>query len=129
MEGSAPMGSNGEARRYTPALTALLSKGAATLVPDEWMAVLVDCKRLCEQEGDARYCILLEAFERLGSWRSDHDNQGGVPTVLLNNIGELVDSRVPDVLSQSRADLAAQLATSLRNDLSSRLLSFQEWKL
>lgn len=123
------MGTNGEAKRYTLALNGLLSKGTEALLPNEWSAVQEDCRTLCEQEGDARYCILGDMFDRLESWRREHDEHGGVPTALLRNIGQLVDSRLPDVLSQTRPDVAAQLATALRDEVSARLLSTQEWKL
>lgn len=129
IEGSVSVSTNGGAKRYAPALSALLRKGTVALMPDEWIAVQGECKSLCEQRGDARYCILHELFDRLQSWRRDHDEHGGVPTALLNNIGQLIDSRIPDVLSQTRPEVAAQLATALRDEVSSRLLSNQEWKL
>jgi hypothetical protein len=119
---------NGEAPElHTAPLATLLTKGLIELSPDDMAALIGGCKRRCEQGGEARYCLLHEMFEGVDGWRSEHDEHGGVPVALVKDISARIALKMPAILSQPLPDVAARLASELRDEIFSRLLPTQEW--
>jgi hypothetical protein len=118
---------NSEEEAFTAALDMLLGQGLVELSPEQMAALLAECKRRCEQEGDARYCILHDTLARVDAWRDEHDEAGGVPAALLADIGGRIAAKLPTVISEPIPAVAAQFATALRDEVYTQLLSSSEW--
>lgn len=108
-------------------LRKLATDGFAAAPGDEFTDLAVWCRDYCEASGDGRYCSLAETLKSLDDWRREHDERGGVPNALLNEIEHAIKTWLPDILDAEDAADGSQLARTLRQEVQSMLLGPSDW--
>ena len=81
-----------------------------------------ECRRRCESDGDARYCILREMLDDVTAWWHEYSESGGVPVAVLKEIVASVQDQLPTIMSATNATEAAEGAVALRNKVQDRLI-------
>lgn len=109
------------------ALRRLASEGLEAAQGDDLTGLALWCRDYCEASGDARYCSVGDALRSLDEWRQEHDERGGVPYALLNEIDRIIKAWLPDILDLDDPADASQLARTLRQEVQSLLLGPDEW--
>lgn len=85
------------------------------------------CHDWCIASGDARFCVLSEVLDDIDRWWTEHDERGGVPSALLEQIDTCLRPGLTTVLELEDAAVAAQIANDLRAEVASHLLPAREW--
>jgi hypothetical protein len=90
-------------------------------------AAISALSRATAESGDARYSIAGEALRELDSWWTEHDEAGGVPRRLLEDIDNVIKSRLPVILEAPDAKSGTDLALQFRALIREHLLSPRDW--
>ena len=110
-------------------LELLAANGFSGISGDQLGDLAVWCRDYAEASGDARFSSIGEALFSLDEWWSEHDERGGIPVRLKDEIEDVLTSRLPDILSATSPSDAAPLARLLREEVQSKLIGPQEWVL
>ena len=86
------------------------------------------CRDFCEASGDGRYCAISETIRSVDEWRMEHDERGGVPTALLDEIERLLTSLLPAAIGAELASDGAMLARSMREQVQALLIGPAGWR-
>jgi hypothetical protein len=106
----------------------LLSERGFEGVPGDQLYHLgVWCSEFSEASGDARYSTIGSTLIDLAEWWSEHDEYGGIPPALKNELESLLTSQLPTILGLENASEAAPLARLLREEVQSRLTGVNDW--
>jgi len=85
------------------------------------------CRDFAEASGDARYFSVGDALAALADWWSDHDERGGIPVQVANDLSATITRHLPDVLDAESASDGAQLARLFRFELMAQLGNVEDW--
>ncbi|MBK9180756.1 MAG: hypothetical protein IPM45_14550 [Acidimicrobiales bacterium] len=104
-----------------------LARGGLQAVPGDRLADLaVWCRDRGELTGDARFSSWRHA-RSIDAWRQEHEEMGGVPAAVLDEIDREVRNLLPAIIElESPAD-AASLARVLRERVQGQLLGPHDW--
>lgn len=105
-----------------------LARGGLQAVPGDRLADLaVWCRDRGELTGDARFSSLGDTLRSIDAWRQEHEEMGGVPAAVLDEIDREVRNLLPAIIElESPAD-AASLARVLRERVQGQLLGPHDW--
>lgn len=108
-------------------LRALAHGGFQAVPASQFVDLAAWCRDYCEASGDARYCAVGTAFGAVGVWWDEHDEAGGIPSKLADEIETTITRWLPQVLEfQDPAD-AAPMARALREEVQALLLPPAKW--
>jgi hypothetical protein len=99
------------------ALAQLHEGGFAAVKADDLWEVANWCKGHWRDTGDVRYDVLAETFKDVWTWWHEHDESGGIPVELANQIEARLMSAVGEITRARHAQEGAALAIELRDDL------------
>jgi len=85
------------------------------------------CRNWCLETGDARYCFLAEMLHVIDNWWGEHDERGGIPEALLEQLDSLMKASLPLVLDADSPSAGAQRAEALRHEAAELLTSPDDW--
>jgi hypothetical protein len=108
-------------------LQTLAYQGFVSIKGNQLGDLAVWCRDYSEATGDARYASIGQALSELFEWWSFHDESGGIPVQLMNEIEEIIKSRLSEILMTESARDAAPLARSFRQEIERKLSGPQDW--
>lgn len=59
------------------------------------------CWDWCEASGDGRYCSLGRTLKSIHGWWAEHDERGGVPTAVLDDLGLVLRRDLPRIIKRN----------------------------
>jgi hypothetical protein len=86
--------------------------------------LISDCRFLAIDTGDGRFRSVADAVELLDRCRLEHEESGGVPTEILEEIGALARESLPPILHEPDSAKATTLASAFAVDLGDLLERF-----
>jgi hypothetical protein len=98
-------------------------------VPGEELAGLAEwCWSQCEESGDARFCSIAETLRSVDSWWREHNEPGGAPVRLIDEISDAVKTMLPPILDTESPAEGSQLAREFRERVQLLLQPPSEWQ-
>jgi hypothetical protein len=86
------------------------------------------CDEYARSSGDARYSIVGKALDSIDRWRKEHEEAGGVPRVLIQEIELALQVALPAIVTESDADSAALAAQTFREQIERQLVGPAAWR-
>ena len=113
----------------SPLLDRFASGGLASVNVVDFHLVAQECTAWWHLTQDVRYYFVSRWFAMVGSWWAEHDESGGVPVQLAQELEALLMSSVSRVLSDNiPADQALDLASHVSEKLTAKLSDSGDWQ-
>jgi hypothetical protein len=85
------------------------------------------CRSECIETGDARFCVIAEALRAIDDWQRAHDDGGGTPVALIDQIDAVIKDRLASVLAARDPSQGAKGADEFRQEIENLLLGPADW--
>jgi hypothetical protein len=108
-------------------LDSLANQGLAAVPASRFGEVVEECNARADESGDARYPVLGRIFEDVAEWWSEHDERGGIPSALSDQINSAIKQRLPSVLAPQLAKDGYAKALRLAEMLEELLTGPGDW--
>ena len=108
-------------------LRSLAAEGFEVVPGDLLTTLAAWCREWCVATGDARFCIIGDTLAALDEWRREHDEAGGVPTRLLDDIESHLTRNLAMSISAERPVDGAYWADTMRREVLPLLLPPSQW--
>lgn len=105
----------------------LATNGFSAVRADQLGDLAIWCRDYSEATGDARFAAVAQGLLELSEWWSEHDESGGIPVPLRDDIEAVIKNRLPDVLAAESPRDAGPLARIFREEIERHLSGPQQW--
>jgi hypothetical protein len=108
-------------------LRRLAEQGFKSVPVDQFGALARWCLNRCETTGDARFCFLHWMLQGIDEWWSDHDESGGIPVQLSQQLETVLLEELAGVLDASGSAEGSRRGARLLRRILPMLTGPNEW--